>query len=281
MKQFKLLFIISVLLCFISIQSFAYTYSGGSGTSGDPYQIATLANLIELSTTTDDWASGKYFIQTAHIDASSTSTLNAGEGFVPIGSSTTQFRGSYNGQNHTITNLYINRSSTDNIGLFGLTNGATISNIGVVSCNITGNYNVGGLVGFNFSSTISNSYSSSNITRSSGTGTNYGGFCGRNNTSIQKCYSIGKVYSSAGTIWNEGNNKDKGFVGYNNGGTYTNNFFDSEASEQTDDCENGTTAAAKTTSVMKKQSTFTNWDFTPTPHDWKIESGSYISYPYI
>ncbi len=41
-------------------------YSGGSGTSGDPYQIANTDDLIELSNTSDDW--GDYFIQTANID---------------------------------------------------------------------------------------------------------------------------------------------------------------------------------------------------------------------
>lgn len=47
----------------------------GSGTSGDPYIIASLGNLSYLAQNlgaTDYWASGLYFVQTADIDASQT-----------------------------------------------------------------------------------------------------------------------------------------------------------------------------------------------------------------
>ncbi len=52
-----------------SLILFAGTYSGG-GTSGDPYQIASLNDLRELCQTSADC--GAYFIQTANIDASAT-----------------------------------------------------------------------------------------------------------------------------------------------------------------------------------------------------------------
>ncbi|MFA4838218.1 MAG: hypothetical protein WC703_01915 [Candidatus Neomarinimicrobiota bacterium] len=84
--------------------AFAGTYSGGAGTSGSPYQIANLNDLLELSNTSGDWVAGKYFIQTADIDASST---NSGDGFNPIGrSGIASFKGNYDGQNHVISSLY-------------------------------------------------------------------------------------------------------------------------------------------------------------------------------
>ncbi len=49
-----------ILLFSFSISLSAY--SGGSGTSSDPYQIANQADLAELMTTTADWIEGKYFI---------------------------------------------------------------------------------------------------------------------------------------------------------------------------------------------------------------------------
>lgn len=58
-----------IFILFLSFNSLlAAPYSGGSGTSGDPYQIASTDDLISLSNTSVDWASGIYFIQTADID---------------------------------------------------------------------------------------------------------------------------------------------------------------------------------------------------------------------
>ncbi len=60
-------------------------------------------------------------------------------GFTPIGNSnsTTQFIGSLDGAGHKITGLYINRPSTDYVGLFGYTGTlAEIKNIGVTAAYI-------------------------------------------------------------------------------------------------------------------------------------------------
>src|SRR6056297_3611703 len=95
------------LIVFVFCNLFA-AYSGGSGTSDDPYQIATTADLIELSNNSGDW--GKYFKQKADItfDADETQvdwdgdgTLEHGSGgddtfgFSPIGNNSTNFTGSY------------------------------------------------------------------------------------------------------------------------------------------------------------------------------------------
>jgi hypothetical protein len=55
----------------------AQTYSGGVGTSDDPYQIATLSDLQYLSEHSADYA--KDFIQTANINAIETNTWNVGD----------------------------------------------------------------------------------------------------------------------------------------------------------------------------------------------------------
>ena len=92
---------------------FGQTYSGGSGTSGDPYQIATKADLKYLSENSGEW--GKYFKQKADINFDATDFqsggdfYNSGSGFIPIGDGSTQFTGSYDGDGHTITGLFINR----------------------------------------------------------------------------------------------------------------------------------------------------------------------------
>lgn len=64
-------------------------------------------------------------------------------GFEPI----QDFTGSLNGNNHSITGLYINRSNT-NVGLFSNTTGANIYNLTIVDGSFTGDGYVGSLIGF-------------------------------------------------------------------------------------------------------------------------------------
>ena len=125
------------------------TYSGGSGSSGDPYLIGNLNDLKYLSEHSAHW--GFFFAQTADIDASATSGWNSGQGFIPIGNGGTLFSGGYNGQHHTISNLFINRPGTNYVGLFGFTElMVTISNLGLINVNIAGGSNVGAIAGICF-----------------------------------------------------------------------------------------------------------------------------------
>ncbi len=160
----------------------------GNGSSGSPYQIANINNLYWLTQTSSSW--GDYFIQTADIDASGSSSWGGG-GFSPIGNSTTNFTGSYDGQEHTITGLYISGSASD-IGLFGYVSSATIKNIGLKSVNITGASYVGGLIGNQNEGTVISCYSSGSVT---GTGSqDIGGLIGlQNEGTATSCYSTGSV----------------------------------------------------------------------------------------
>src|SRR5260370_575149 len=67
----------------------------------------TLANSIDLSTS---------LANTADVWGTNTST-NSGSGFVPIGSLSSTFKGTFNGQNYTISNLEISSSANEDIGL--------------------------------------------------------------------------------------------------------------------------------------------------------------------
>ena len=130
---------------------FIYPDSGtpldGNGTPEDPYQIADLNDLRYLSEHSILW--DKHFIQTANIDANDTQNWNSGEGFSPIGNHEYgHFTGSYDGLNHTIEGLFIYRPASGSIGLFGFTNTCFgLLNIGLTNVEITGNNEVGSLVG--------------------------------------------------------------------------------------------------------------------------------------
>lgn len=120
----------------------------GSGTSGDPYVIYTLADLALIGTS--PYTLDKYYKLNNDIDASPTSDpgYNGGAGWIPIGTSAARFNGNFNGNNKTISGLFINRPTTDNVGLFGYTQaGVRIYDLNL-DVNITGQNNVGGLLGY-------------------------------------------------------------------------------------------------------------------------------------
>ena len=73
---------------------------------------------------------------------------------------------SLRGNGHTISNLFIDRSSTNYVGLFGYVRGSTarLRNIGMLEVKVTGDGYVGGLVGYNWKSTVSNSYATGSVT---------------------------------------------------------------------------------------------------------------------
>ena len=122
-------------------------YAGGDGSSGDPYQIATSAQLIRLATTSSDW-SGKYFVQTADIDLGDCT-------WSPIGNGVTAFRGEYNGGFFEISGFSIPSSSADYVGLFGKITQSVIKNLSVAGSITSDGGWVGGLVGLVDSSQVS------------------------------------------------------------------------------------------------------------------------------
>ena len=161
--QMKITIILLIMLLSISISLVAQTSDppSGSGTSGDPYQIASLNNLYWVTQNSGEW--NKYYIQTADIEASSTVNWDSGSGFSPIGNGSTAFTGSYNGQGYVIDSLFIHRPSTDYIGLFGFTYHSEIDSVCLTNVDITGDDRVGGLVGSIYYYKVSNSYSTGSV----------------------------------------------------------------------------------------------------------------------
>ena len=140
--------------------------------------------------------------------------LSAGAGFLPVGNSSNWFSGSLDGLGYTITGLYINRSSTDYVGLFGyiLGTGSSVSNVSLVNMNITGKERVGGLVGRICGGIVSNSSATGNV---SGTA-DVGGLVG-----IQDCR--GTINNSYATGNVSGITDIGGLVGWNCYATVSNN----------------------------------------------------------
>jgi len=186
--------------------------SAGDGTIANPYQISTLNNLYWITQESDQWS--KNYIQTADINASATSSWDDGNGWTPIGNQFTFFTGSYNGLGSTIDGLTIDRSTTNYIGMFGGTNGATIKNLDITNVNITGgDLGIGSLIGTCSSSTVSNCYSSGTVTG----GESVGGLIGWNEASTtDNCYSDASA---------NGTSEVGGFIGYHAGSSVINNCY--------------------------------------------------------
>ena len=109
-----------------------------------------------------------------------------------MGNRTTQYSGTFDGNNKTVSGLYFNGDSTC-IGLFGSSESdGNIKNVGVVDSYFKGNDSVGGVCGNN-AGTITNCYNAGNLTAIESRAT-IGGICGYNNGGIvTNCYNTGTV----------------------------------------------------------------------------------------
>lgn len=123
MKKITLLLSLLYLACLLIAAPAAA--AGGSGTTADPYQIET---AVELQSIQNDLSAA--YILMNDIDLT-------GITWSPIGSSSTPFFGSFDGNGKTISNLTIS-SSAQNNGFFGsLTSGATIKDLTFTDCSVT------------------------------------------------------------------------------------------------------------------------------------------------
>jgi hypothetical protein len=189
-----------------------------------------------------------------------------------------KFIGGLCGQNYggTIVDSYCTGNVTgseDFIGGFSGWNAGSIDNC-YCSGNIVGSETVGGFTGGNNSygaaSIIKNAFCTGNV---SGTGDFVGGFCGCNDSqsgssTIINCYSTGIVAGET--------NYTGGFCGSNDSyegvSEITSCYWDTQTSGITES-DGG---EGKSTSEMKSQSTFENWDF---DNIWCIVEGK--TYPQL
>jgi len=149
---FTIVLLFTLILTFSPIQ-FGYgggeCVSGGEGTSGSPRNICSCTDLQNMSASVS-----LHYTLGRDIDCSETVGWNSGAGFLPVGTSLGSFSGSFDGQGYRISNLYINRPTQNNIGLFGVTVLATITNFSLLNSEIYGNNSVGSLIGDSMDSSI-------------------------------------------------------------------------------------------------------------------------------
>ena len=112
--------------------------------------------------------------------------------WVPIGNNNNKYQGTFDGNNKTITNLYINASQL-NVGLFGYTNEGTIKNLTFEYANVTNTNNYAGvLVGKAFWGSTLQNIKISNTCQIKG-GNNTGGIAGYLDGNAYNCVNCATV----------------------------------------------------------------------------------------
>ncbi len=200
-------------------------------TTANNYEID---NVIELQLMAVD-LDGDYVLS-QDFSASATETWGVNdEGFNPVGfnpggpSIGNRFSGTLNGNYHTIDGLTISRSTTENVGLFGVGQGnagVMVSNLNLTSVNIKGKRYVGALFGSTRGNPadINNVFVEGAVTATLGfvgglvgdnefvirnsladvfvssTGVNAGGLVGKTIDDIFNSAAIGKVVSSSSNV---------------------------------------------------------------------------------
>jgi len=163
-----------------------YFVTGAGRTEANAYLISNIENLQWLSEAYDDWwvdaNTTIWFKQTADIDATNSLVWNGGNGFRPIGNSTGQFVGVYDGGGYTISNLYMySQSSGGRGGFINTAVNSTIRNTHLNNISVVGDFStVGSIVVTCSGSSISNCSATGNIalTLSNWFGNSDGGLIG-------------------------------------------------------------------------------------------------------
>lgn len=173
---------------------FSNVYENGSDTATDVKGYMWVEDVNQLQDI-DTNLEGNYALRNS-IDATATSSWNNNDGFKQIGTEINKaFTGKFDGLDYNIFGLTINRSGEDNVGLFGVVNGATINNVTLVGGSITGGRSVGAIVGSARDSVISNSTNSTAVNGNY----NIGGIVGdAQNSTLTNLINTGTIGAATG-----------------------------------------------------------------------------------
>lgn len=180
----------------------AKNFACGAGTKLSPYIILTAEQLAYLSfvvNSSDKDYKGKYFKLGADIKLNKGGVIDENGALVgdstklhkwtPIGNSSVAFDGSFDGDDHTVSGMFINTTSSHN-GLFGQSSG-TIENLTVENSWVYGGKYTAGVVGYNTGS-LKNIMNKAGVTSESGP---VGGVVGASNDSYGNVNLVDKVYN--------------------------------------------------------------------------------------
>lgn len=202
----------------MSVAAPDYTWYDNNKTAAR-FEISTEAQLKGLADIVNGEHNSAFDFTGKTIELMQDLDLSGYENWTPIGTGSTLFAGTFNGNHHTISNLTINAPTTNYIGLFGLVQGS-VSNLMLSNVNVTGYENVGGIAGevwgsitlcsviggtvkgygiiggvagyVNYGS-LTSCFATCNVNGTGHSPYNAGGVVGRANGNITNCYATGTV----------------------------------------------------------------------------------------
>ncbi len=187
-------------------------FESGEGSRDDPYMIDDVYQLQLMGIYED-----AHYELEDNIEAEETREWYDRRGFEPVGDDDHPFTGSLDGNGYEIRGLYIHRSDTDHVGLFGAIERGSIENLGLVNADITGDERVGGITGSLERGSVENSFVKGEVNGDE----SVGGLVGENDDGrISKCFTDGEV---------NGDKSVGGLVGENDEGTVKNSYSTAEA----------------------------------------------------
>ncbi|MFI4911805.1 MAG: GLUG motif-containing protein [Sedimentisphaeraceae bacterium JB056] len=132
----------------LMVCGFAFGFSGGTGTTEDPYQISTEADLLQVN---NDITASYILVNDIILTGQySDSLISAGQEGGTISTFTgAAFRGTFDGNGFTVKNLDITAGTSDNVGLFGYVYQGTVKDLGIEEFAVSGHDSVGVLAGRN------------------------------------------------------------------------------------------------------------------------------------
>ena len=182
---------------------FSLLLLGGAVLGANELRIHNTSEFIDFSDNVNSGTS--YSGTTIYLDSDIAFDSSLSQQFEPIGSSTSYFQGTFDGQGHTISGLTLN-SSSEYVGLFGYSNGAVVKNVvldescSFVSSSCSNDPNLGSIVGYCTSCAIERIVNMARVTFTGNTPYNIcaGGFVGRflGSSTIKNCVNYGPVTHS-------------------------------------------------------------------------------------
>ncbi len=163
----------------------------GTGTQEDPWLIQSLEDFNDFAADANYWAGYTRLETDVNLAGITYSTA------VIAPDMGNAFTGVFDGNDHKVLNLSIDDGGAGNkyVGLFGCIGkygvGGHVRNLGLEGGSVIGKDYVGGLVGYNYYSTISNCYATVTVTGSA----QVGGLVGKNgwDCTVSNCYSTGNM----------------------------------------------------------------------------------------
>ena len=178
------------------------------GATWMPYYDAFPTGALGMGCPGDDGCSGYELTEDLDFDTDDDGDVdsdddywNAGAGWEPIGEADDPFTADFAGNGYTVSNLFIDRSSEDEVGLFGAVDSSRISSVSLVGADVTGRDAVGSLLGDGVYGTVINNHATGRVSGQD----EVGGLVGR---------TWGTVWHSSAAVNVSGNDAVGGLVGH-------------------------------------------------------------------